>query len=58
VVESKDDIEIVTQAMAHGGDLGLLLVKDEPRPTMRWRIFTGSGRSRRSSSGSSFPTGA
>ncbi|MFA7642002.1 MAG: endopeptidase La [Sphaerochaetaceae bacterium] len=29
VVESKDDIEIVTQAMSHGGDLGLLLVKDE-----------------------------
>lgn len=31
VVESKDDIEIVTQAMAHGGDLGLLLVKDEAK---------------------------
>jgi len=31
VVESKEDIEIVTQAMAHGGDIGLLLVKDETK---------------------------
>ena len=31
VIESKDDIEIVNQAMAHGGDLGLLLVKDESK---------------------------
>ena len=31
VVESKEDIEIVTQAMTHGGDIGLLLVKDETK---------------------------
>jgi ATP-dependent Lon protease len=31
VVESKEDIEIVTQAMNHGGDLGLILVKDESK---------------------------
>ncbi len=31
VIESREDIEIVTQAMAHGGDLGLLLVKDESK---------------------------
>ncbi len=29
VVESKEDIEIVNQALNHGGNLGLLLVKDE-----------------------------
>jgi ATP-dependent Lon protease len=31
VIESQEDIEIVNQAMAHGGDLGLLLVKDESK---------------------------
>ncbi len=31
VVESREDIDIVNQAMAHGGDLGLLLVKDESK---------------------------
>lgn len=31
VVESKEDIDIVTQALAHGGDLGLLLTKDEKK---------------------------
>lgn len=31
VIESRDDIEIVNQAMAHGGDIGLLLVKDESK---------------------------
>ncbi|MFA7396200.1 MAG: endopeptidase La [Sphaerochaetaceae bacterium] len=31
VVESKEDVEIVNQAMNHGGDLGLLLVKDESK---------------------------
>ena len=31
VVESREDIEIVSQAMAHGGDLGLLLVKDDSK---------------------------
>ncbi len=29
VVESKEDIEIVNQALNHGGNIGLLLVKDE-----------------------------
>ena len=28
-IESQEDIEIVNQAMNHGGDLGLLLMKDE-----------------------------
>lgn len=31
VVESPEDVEIVNQAMSHGGDLGLLLVKDESK---------------------------
>jgi len=31
VVESREDIEIVSQAISHGGDLGLLLVKDESK---------------------------
>ena len=31
VVESKEDIEIVNQALNQGGDLGLLLVKDEQK---------------------------
>ena len=29
VIESKEDIEIVNQALNHGGNIGLLLVKDE-----------------------------
>jgi ATP-dependent Lon protease len=44
VIESKDDIEIVNQAMAHGGDLGLLLVKDETKtdyePDNLYRVGT------------------
>jgi len=31
VVESKEDMDIVGQALAHGADLGLLLVKDETK---------------------------
>ncbi len=31
VVESKEDMDIVTQALAHGADIGLLLVKDETK---------------------------
>ncbi len=30
-IESKEDVDIVNQAMSHGGDLGLLLMKDESK---------------------------
>ena len=44
VVESREDIEIVSQAMAHGGDLGLLLVKDDSKveydPENLYRVGT------------------
>ncbi len=44
VIESKEDIEIVNQAMAHGGDIGLLLVKDESKtdydPENLYRVGT------------------
>lgn len=44
VVESREDMEIVTQAMAHGGELGLLLVKDDMKveydPENLYRVGT------------------
>ena len=44
VIESREDIEIVNQAMTHGGDLGLLLVKDDTKveydPENLYRVGT------------------
>ncbi len=44
VIESKEDIEIVNQSLNHGGNIGLLLVKDENKidyqPDNMYRVGT------------------